>query len=348
MESGEVRRLHVVYFLSRMGHVEQPHLIRVHHLPRRGGVYLRDVKRWLGELRGKAMPEAFAWSYKRQYRAGYVWQDLVDDDLITPISDNEYVLQGSQLYPTAFFDNSRLCSSSTQTKDLDAYEDSERSMVTDDGDSMKVEERAKNLEVAKQGIVERTMQKEGEPMSTVSSASSSSEQHAFTKSKSYSSGASTMLRQWITCGAIDTDDSVLIKNPSPKDSSLEKPKNGAVFCRDDEMGGSARVQRNSWDGNLELSCQHSQQNSRKSLDDSRKKRQKESGGGKVAVTHKPMAGPNCSLCGKSFKPEKMHSHMKSCKGLKSLTKTATTSTKSKSTTAKSSDKELVSTYLLTN
>ena len=103
-------------------------------------------------------------------------------------------------------------------------------------------------------------------MSTVSSASSSSasssEQHAFTKSKSYSSGASTMLRQWITCGAIDTDDSVLIKNPSPKDSSLEKPKNGAVFCRDDEMGGSARVQRNSWDGNLELSCQHSQQNSR--------------------------------------------------------------------------------------
>ncbi|KAG6593343.1 hypothetical protein SDJN03_12819, partial [Cucurbita argyrosperma subsp. sororia] len=246
MEGGEVRRLHVVYFLSRMGHVEQPHLIRVHHLPRRGGVYLRD--------------------------------------------------------------NSRLCSSSSHTKDLDAYEDSERSTVTDDGDSMKVEERAKNLEAAKQGIVERTMQKEGEPMSTVSSASSSSKQHAFTKSKSYSSGASTMLRQWITCGAIDTNDSVLIKNPSPKDSSLEKPKNGAVFCRDDEMGGSARV----------------------------------------AVTHKPMAGPNCSLCGKSFKPEKMHSHMKSCKGLKSLTKTATTSTKSKSTTAKSSDKELVSTYLLTN
>ena len=58
-------------------------------------------------------------------------------------------------------DNSRLCSSSSHTKNLDAYEDSERSTVTDDGDSMKVEEQAKNLEVAKQGIVERTIQKEG-------------------------------------------------------------------------------------------------------------------------------------------------------------------------------------------
>lgn len=31
----------------------------------------------------------------RRYRTGYVWQDLVDDDLLTPISDNEYVLKGS-------------------------------------------------------------------------------------------------------------------------------------------------------------------------------------------------------------------------------------------------------------
>lgn len=31
----------------------------------------------------------------RKYKAGYIWQDLMmDDDLITPISDNEYVLKG--------------------------------------------------------------------------------------------------------------------------------------------------------------------------------------------------------------------------------------------------------------
>ncbi|KAL1300192.1 hypothetical protein AAHE18_18G160500 [Arachis hypogaea] len=99
---GEVRRLHIIYFLSNIGgRADHPHLIRVLHLAR-NGVYLRDVKRWLGELRGKDLPEAFSWSYKRRYKSGYVWQDLLDDDLITPISDNEYVLKGSQIHPTPF------------------------------------------------------------------------------------------------------------------------------------------------------------------------------------------------------------------------------------------------------
>lgn len=95
---GEVRRIHVVYLLSRMGRMEQPHLFRVHHLAR-SGVRLKggrssmiipiffflscrlcfvfvttvvtacslsvDVKRWLGELRGKNMADSFSWSYKR-------------------------------------------------------------------------------------------------------------------------------------------------------------------------------------------------------------------------------------------------------------------------------------------
>lgn len=37
---GEVRRIHIIYFLSHMGRVEHPHLIRVHHF-NRNGVYLR-------------------------------------------------------------------------------------------------------------------------------------------------------------------------------------------------------------------------------------------------------------------------------------------------------------------
>ncbi|XP_022953921.1 uncharacterized protein LOC111456325 [Cucurbita moschata] len=184
-------------------------------------------------------------------------------------------------------------------------------------------------------------------------------QPAFTKSKSYSSGASTsnMLRQWITCRAVDANDAVLINNLSPKASpnppSLEKSRNAAVFCRDDEFGGSARVPRNSWDGNLQIRRHYSHPSFRKSFDDSRKKRQKESGGRKAAAApiYKPMAGPNCSLCGKTFRPEKMHSHMKSCRGLRSLTKTASTSNKttsSKSTTTPTSDKDSASTYLLTH
>lgn len=94
---GEVRRINVVYFLSRGGRTDHPHLFRVNHLNRAGvrlrGKYVRpfflhlqihfhlllaiiidqcrslsfrsDVKRWLSELRGKDMPDNYSWSYKR-------------------------------------------------------------------------------------------------------------------------------------------------------------------------------------------------------------------------------------------------------------------------------------------
>ncbi|KAL8155253.1 hypothetical protein AgCh_000576 [Apium graveolens] len=100
---GQVRRLHIIYFISRKGRIQHPHLIRVHHLSR-NGVRLRDIKRWLSELRGKDMPESYAWSYKRRYKTGFVWQDLLDEDLITPIADNEYVLKGSEI-PSVISDN---------------------------------------------------------------------------------------------------------------------------------------------------------------------------------------------------------------------------------------------------
>lgn len=38
----EVRRLHIVYFLSRKGRIEHPHLIRLHHFSR-NGVRLRGL-----------------------------------------------------------------------------------------------------------------------------------------------------------------------------------------------------------------------------------------------------------------------------------------------------------------
>ncbi|KAL6845253.1 hypothetical protein ACP4OV_024748 [Aristida adscensionis] len=97
--AGEVRRINVVYFLSRGGRTDHPHLFRVNHRSR-AGVRLHDVKRWLSELRGKDMPDNFSWSYKRKYKGGYVWQDLKDDDLITPVSDNEYVLKGCDVRGT--------------------------------------------------------------------------------------------------------------------------------------------------------------------------------------------------------------------------------------------------------
>lgn len=40
--SGEMRKIHIIYFLSRNGRTEHPHLIKVHHLSK-NGVRLRGT-----------------------------------------------------------------------------------------------------------------------------------------------------------------------------------------------------------------------------------------------------------------------------------------------------------------
>ncbi|KAH7415767.1 hypothetical protein KP509_14G059700 [Ceratopteris richardii] len=90
------RKVQVIYYLSRSGQLEHPHLLEVTTPPNQG-LYLRDVKRRLAVIRGKRLPSSFAWSYKRSYKNGYVWQDLCDDDLIFPAHGCEYVLKGSEI-----------------------------------------------------------------------------------------------------------------------------------------------------------------------------------------------------------------------------------------------------------
>ncbi|PKU72235.1 hypothetical protein MA16_Dca006235 [Dendrobium catenatum] len=51
------------------------------------------------------MMESFAWSYKRKYKIGYIWQGLTDNDLIIPTSYHEYLLKGSLLSPIKIFEN---------------------------------------------------------------------------------------------------------------------------------------------------------------------------------------------------------------------------------------------------
>ncbi|KAJ0039103.1 hypothetical protein Pint_24131 [Pistacia integerrima] len=408
--NGEVRRLHIVYFLSRMGRIEHPHLIRVHHLTR-NGVYLRDVKRWLADVRGKDMPDAFAWSYKRRYKSGYVWQDLLDDDLITPISDNEYVLKGSETIPSSPFDpcsyiekrsssifrnddqdqpspkeeiqDSTVLNSPTQTSS-EIYQDlplfgSERSTLTDDSllkldeeDKTKQRETCENYSSFYSSLLNKKktknkttnntnnndIEKMGKPGSLFSSSRPS-----FAKSKSYSNGASNMFRNLIKCGAVETNDSVLVsvnradKSCSTKSTNTNHPDTrAAAICQVERIGGSARIFGTPWNN------QHNQQYSyRKSFDGVRssKKKHKEFAGPKpVSAAYKPVGGPTCSAsrillclgslnnvnckiieyfslvtsdlmrvgqCGKLFKPEKLHTHMKSCKGMKAIAKTAAVS-----------------------
>ncbi|KAH7420856.1 hypothetical protein KP509_13G026100 [Ceratopteris richardii] len=90
------RKLQVIYYLTRSGQLEQPHLLEV-SIPLNDALHLKDVKRQLGAVRGKRLPSKFAWSYKRSYKNGYVWQDLSDDDPIFPAHGCEYVLKGSEI-----------------------------------------------------------------------------------------------------------------------------------------------------------------------------------------------------------------------------------------------------------
>ncbi|XP_020268127.1 protein UPSTREAM OF FLC-like isoform X2 [Asparagus officinalis] len=90
------RRIAVVYYLSRNGHLEHPHFMEV-PLSSSHGLYLKDVINRLNALRGRGMASMYSWSSKRSYKNGFVWQDLSDDDFIYPAHGLEYVLKGSEL-----------------------------------------------------------------------------------------------------------------------------------------------------------------------------------------------------------------------------------------------------------
>ncbi|CAG7891421.1 protein UPSTREAM OF FLC isoform X1 [Brassica rapa] len=90
------RRVQVVYYLTRNGHLEHPHFIEV-ITPVNQHLRLRDVMNRLTVLRGKNMPSLYAWSCKRSYRNGFVWNDLAENDVIYPSNCGEYVLKGSEI-----------------------------------------------------------------------------------------------------------------------------------------------------------------------------------------------------------------------------------------------------------
>ncbi|CAA0840753.1 Protein UPSTREAM OF FLC [Striga hermonthica] len=90
------KKLQIVYYLSRNGHLEHPHYMELTHLAHQH-LRLKDVIDKLTVLRGKAMPSLYSWSCKRSYKNGYVWNDLTENDVIYPSEGAEYVLKGSEL-----------------------------------------------------------------------------------------------------------------------------------------------------------------------------------------------------------------------------------------------------------
>ncbi|CAI9302803.1 unnamed protein product [Lactuca saligna] len=95
------RKVPVLYYLTRNGNLEHPHLIDV-PLSSPHGLYLRDVMNTLNYHRGRGMSNMYSWSFKRSYKTGYVWHDVSEDDLIESTNGHghDYVLKGSELLET--------------------------------------------------------------------------------------------------------------------------------------------------------------------------------------------------------------------------------------------------------
>ncbi|XP_017219763.1 protein SOSEKI 1 [Daucus carota subsp. sativus] len=239
----EVRRVHIIYFISRRGRIDHPHLLRVHQFCG-NGVRLRDIKRWLSVVRGEDMPESYSWSYKRRYKTGYVWQDSLDEDLITPISDNEYVIKGSEFCSAA----SDYDDSSVAVNDLDGssnieanksdYQNSEATPrddgvkqlediheapdTTPDNDSTQIEEtkhliseneeddakkkrfRLNFLKKNKNGKSKKFTSKKPDEM-----PDSSASKPICPSEKIHAKNARNLFRKMITCGVVDSKDSAI-------------------------------------------------------------------------------------------------------------------------------------------
>ncbi|KAL0410978.1 UNVERIFIED_CONTAM: hypothetical protein Slati_3687500 [Sesamum latifolium] len=132
------------------------------------------------------------------------------------------------------------------------------------------------------------------------------------KSKHGASSNGSILRSLISCGALDTDDSALrIIMCSTDDRNVH---NSAQICKREKkitFGTSC------WTPNQGSNCSRSCDGVK---DSATKKGQFRNQRGSCPAAYKPIKGPNCSQCGKQFKPEKLHAHMKSCKGMKALSK----------------------------
>ncbi|XP_057496684.1 protein SOSEKI 1-like [Actinidia eriantha] len=135
-----------------------------------------------------------------------------------------------------------------------------------------------------------------------------------------------MFRKLITCGGVDTNDSamVIIKRGhkrscsyAPIHNSYENSCNDlGEICRGDELGGSQRSSCTCGNQHQLQPYTRSRKGSEGVKSSNKKKSQFNKNQKQVSAAYKPVNGPNCSQCGKMFKPQKMHAHMKSCRGMK--------------------------------
>ncbi|KAK8965489.1 hypothetical protein KSP40_PGU002307 [Platanthera guangdongensis] len=85
----------MVYYLCNDSFLEHPHFIEVPSFFLHRCFYLRDVIIRLTVLRGNQMSAMYSWSCNRTNKKRFLWQDLVEDELILFSPGNDYILKGS-------------------------------------------------------------------------------------------------------------------------------------------------------------------------------------------------------------------------------------------------------------
>ncbi|KAI7749397.1 hypothetical protein M8C21_023946 [Ambrosia artemisiifolia] len=148
-----------------------------------------------------------------------------------------------------------------------------------------------------------------------------------------------MFRNWITCGTANTHEKamVVIDKRNGSKTSMVSPvfeKTG----KENNVGQMCKEQK-SKDFEKRFDANDGSKKSKKE-DYSKLKT--------YGAGYKPVNGPNCSQCGRQFNPEKLHSHMKYCRGMKAMAKSTNARPKPMSTRTYSPSTTSMDTFLLTN
>uniref|UniRef100_A0ACD5VTI8 Uncharacterized protein n=1 Tax=Avena sativa TaxID=4498 RepID=A0ACD5VTI8_AVESA len=287
---------------------------------------------------------------RRKYKAGYVWEDLMDDDLVTPISDNEYVLKGCDVRrtpppraddgpkPFPIDEKKPYRKGSWEQKQVEEVlqvqvtRDYDKSSPkppppTDQDDSpygdqatpfrivlphdLQQRKQRRQREAAARGTAtEKQQQAVVVIASRAAAAGPGGERHKQQRpavGRARRMRVAQVLHSILTCGAAAdaVDDAVVLRRSA-----------GAID--DGEDGDGDGWQRTPVCPGMDGCGIHMSRKVKLHQRGGKDSKAKRDGGrrDRVAAAHKPATLPRCSQCGKQFKPQELHSHMQSCRGLR--------------------------------
>ncbi|XP_028774384.1 uncharacterized protein LOC114731401 [Neltuma alba] len=257
---------------------------------------IKDVKRWIGEVRGKDLTETYAWSYKRcllrslfDYAETFIFGErkasMLNKEIHVQVHDGEgkQLKQKQPLIPEELQLERFPYFKPNSQDQLSSEISSDRSTLPDESESCKVEPD-RLVDTGKQDL-------ETSFSISLSSSSSSSSLSPLTGSKRFSIGAFGLFRNLITCGALDPNDDVVVrlnqahKTVSKNSNTLDDGNVNAQIRKHDRFGGSARNLGSCWNP------QQEHHEVRKSCDEkSTNKNKKKLGEFLNQISHKPFGG----------------------------------------------------------